>query len=103
MIRRAGYRMLKEIKEEELARSKWLAAAERMTERLERTGIAQYVELQFDLKRMLWRSFLSGIARGLGYVIGFTVLGAFLLVVLRKLAETPLGQSIVGWLANWLQ
>ncbi|MBC8528764.1 hypothetical protein H8699_04855 [Christensenellaceae bacterium NSJ-44] len=95
--------MLKEIKEEELARSKWLAAAERMTERLERTGITQYVELQFDLKRMLWRSFLSGIARGLGYVIGFTVLGAFLLVVLRKLAETPLGQSIVGWLANWLQ
>lgn len=36
-----------------------------------------------DPKRLFWRSFLSGIFRGLGAAIGFSVLGALALIAIK--------------------
>ncbi len=62
---------------------RWIRAAERM--RLE-----EYVRYASDRRRRLIDSFLQGIARGLGMTFGFAVLGAVLLYVLQKLAESSL-------------
>jgi len=36
--------------------------------------------------RMLWTNFISGVARGIGTAVGFSVLGALLIYLLRWLA-----------------
>ncbi|MDD5918148.1 MAG: DUF5665 domain-containing protein [bacterium] len=50
---------------------------------LEESGIRQLAQVMNDRKRLLLRSFLSGIFRGLGAAIGFSVLGALALFVIK--------------------
>ncbi len=51
---------------------------------LEESGVRQLAEVMNDPKRLLWRSFLSGVFRGLGAAIGFSVLGALALLIIRR-------------------
>jgi len=44
----------------------------------------------YDWKRRLCREFINGIVRGLGFSIGFSILGALLLYVLRRVALSNL-------------
>ncbi|AEF94113.1 hypothetical protein Desca_1254 [Desulfotomaculum nigrificans CO-1-SRB] len=69
---------------------------------MEKMKLAEYVELLGDTKRLLWVNFISGIARGLGIAVGFTILGAFLLYVLRKLVLLNL-PVIGGFIAQVVQ
>lgn len=50
---------------------------------LERMQLDRYVEYVSNKKRMILNNILYGICRGLGFTIGFTVLGAAMIVVLR--------------------
>jgi len=59
-------------------------------QRLERLRLAEYIAYVDDRRRLLRSHFLSGLARGVGMAIGFTVLGAVLVVILRRLAEQNL-------------
>ncbi|AQS59022.1 DUF5665 domain-containing protein [Desulforamulus ferrireducens] len=52
---------------------------------MEKMKLAEYVELLGDTKRLLWVNFISGIARGLGIAVGFTILGAVILYFMKKL------------------
>lgn len=56
-----------------------------LAKNMEKMKLTEYVELLGDTKRLLWVNFISGIARGLGIAVGFTILGAVLLFFLRKL------------------
>lgn len=58
---------------------------QRIAERLDASRIADYVELMNSPRRLLWRSFLAGIARGLGVAVGATVIFALVLELLRRL------------------
>jgi hypothetical protein len=70
------------------------AATRGLTERLalalERARIGEYVELTQNPLRLVYLSFLSGLARGLGLAIGFTILGALVVYLLHGLVETNL-------------
>lgn len=57
---------------------------------LERLRLAEYIAYVDDRRRLLRSQFLSGLARGVGMAIGFTVLGAVLVILLRRLAEQNL-------------
>jgi hypothetical protein len=46
---------------------------------LERMKLAEYVELLNKPRRLLYINFISGLARGLGIAVGFTLLGALAL------------------------
>lgn len=59
---------------------KWLSAMERL--RLE-----EYVRYVDDRKRLFWTSFWGGAARGVGMAVGFTILGAVLVLILQNLAR----------------
>lgn len=52
---------------------------------MEKMKLAEYVTLLERPYRLLYINFLTGIARGLGIAIGFTILGAILLVFLQRL------------------
>ncbi len=62
---------------------RFIAAAERM--RLE-----EYVRYESDRKRRLFDAFIQGVARGLGIIVGFAVLGTLLLIILQDLAKRNL-------------
>ncbi len=52
---------------------------------LERMKLAEYVELLNKPGRLLYINFISGLARGLGIAVGFSLLGALLLLILQRL------------------
>ena len=67
-----------------------LTQLERVLDSLESIGLDDYLALRNDGRRMLRRSFWTGIARGLGAALGFTVLGALALYLLQRTVMTRL-------------
>ena len=59
---------------------------ERLAQRMEYLRLDAYLKYVHNWKRRLAFEFLSGIARGVGFSVGFTVLGALLLYLLRNAA-----------------
>ncbi len=62
---------------------RWIAAMERLR-------LADYVKYIDNRKRMFWSHFWGGVARGVGMAVGFTILGAILVLVLQDLAKRNL-------------
>ncbi|MDY2657288.1 MAG: DUF5665 domain-containing protein [Candidatus Limiplasma sp.] len=62
---------------------RWIASMERLR-------LADYVRYVDDRKRLFWTSFFSGVARGVGMAVGFTILGAILVIILQDLARRNL-------------
>lgn len=65
--------MAQEVKGIEYPAEKETANLQRLAERLDNTGIAQYVRLMQCTPKVLWLNFLSGIARGLGFTVGTAI------------------------------
>ena len=53
---------------------------------LERMRLDEYLDHVSNRRRLAWNTVLLGMLRGLGFAIGFTVLGAALMVILSRLA-----------------
>ena len=66
------------------------AAMERFIAAAERMRLADYVRFESDRRARLRDAFWQGVARGLGAMVGFSVLGAVVVVILRRLAEKNL-------------
>ena len=58
---------------------------ERLTDTLERMHLDDYLEYVSNRRRMILNNLLYGAGRGLGCTLGFTVLGALVVVLLRYL------------------
>ena len=50
--------------------------------RLENSGLAEYVKLSQRTGKILWLNFISGIAKGLGFTIGATVVLAVIFKII---------------------
>jgi len=61
---------------------------------IEKMGIAEYVAMLRSPRRLLFINFLSGLARGFGMAIGFTVLAALVLYLLQKMVV--LNMPVIG-------
>ena len=57
---------------------------------LERLRLAEYLRYLDDRKRMIRHHLVSGMVKGVGMAIGFTLLSALLVIILRRLAEQNL-------------
>lgn len=78
-------RNMKDEKENLLIRQidRWIAAMERLR-------LSDYVRYVDDRRRMFWSNFWGGVARGVGMAVGFTILGALLVLLLQELARRNL-------------
>ena len=56
-----------------------------LTDTLERMHLDEYLEYVSNRRRMIWNNLLYGAVRGLGFTLGFTVLGALVIVLLQRL------------------
>lgn len=61
------------------------AQAELLLQRLENAGLTEYVKLSQQTGKILWLNFLSGIARGLGFSIGATLVLAVVYKILARI------------------
>lgn len=70
----------------------WVAILDKVAARLEEANLAAYVDLYRRPWRMLGLNFAAGLARGFGAAVGFTLLGAVVLYLLRDsfLTNLPL-------------
>ena len=59
---------------------------ERFIAAAERIRLDDYVRFESDRKRRVLDAFWQGVARGLGVMVGFAVLGAVVLMILRRVA-----------------
>ena len=57
----------------------------RLTDTLERMHLDDYLEYVSNRRRMILNNLLYGAMRGLGFAVGFTVLGAIVVALLRSL------------------
>jgi len=58
---------------------------EQLSLNIERMKLAEYVDLLNNPGRLLFVNFISGVARGVGIAVGFTLLGALVLFILQRL------------------
>ena len=72
---------------------------EDLTRYLEKTRVAEYVEILGNPRRLLFVNFLAGMARGLGYAVGLTFLGALVFYLLKKIIMLNL-PVISNFIAN---
>jgi hypothetical protein len=55
-----------------------------LSRHMERMKLAEYVAMLQRPRRLLYLNFVSGLARGLGFAVGFTILGAVVLYALQR-------------------
>lgn len=72
---------------------------------MEKLGIAEYVEMLNNPRRLLFINFWSGLIRGFGMAIGFTLLAALVLYILQKLVilNTPLIGDFIAEIVHIVQ
>ena len=63
---------------------------DRWIEKLEMLRLDEYLRYIDDRRRMFWSNFWGGVARGVGMAVGFTILGALLVLLLQDLARRNL-------------
>ena len=56
-----------------------------LARRLENSGVAEYVKLSQKTGKILWLNFLSGVARGLGFTVGTSIVLAVVYKVISHL------------------
>ena len=58
---------------------------DKLSQKMEAIKINEYILLMNDTKKLLWKNFVIGLFKGLGTAVGFTILGAIVIIILRKL------------------
>lgn len=86
---------------EEAVLNRW----EKIAISLERSRIADYAALMGRPKKLIWLNLLGGMARGVGFSIGFTVLVALLLSILNLLVglDLPLIGDFIARLMEYVE
>lgn len=83
-------------------KSKTSKAIDNLAYKLESLKINEYVALMEDTKKILWKNFLSGVSKGIGIAIGFSVLGAIVIMILQHAVR--LNIPVIGnWIAEIVQ
>ncbi|MGB9790991.1 MAG: DUF5665 domain-containing protein [Thermacetogeniaceae bacterium] len=72
---------------------------------IERMKLAEYVDLLNRPWRLLYINFISGLARGVGIAVGFSLLGALLIVILQRLVvlHLPLISDFIAQIIRLVQ
>ncbi len=76
-----------------------------MSLNMEKLGIAEYVAMIENPRRLFWVNFWQGVARGFGMAIGFTILAALVVYILQKIVvlNTPVIGKFVAEIVNIVQ
>lgn len=75
-------------------KSKLERKIDKISLKLEALKIDAYVELMSNTKKLIFKNFMAGISKGIGMAIGFTILGAIVVIFLKRIVA--LNIPIIG-------
>jgi hypothetical protein len=75
---------------------------DRIAKIVERMNLGDYVGLLQRPGRLLWLNFVAGLARGLGTILGATLLVSLIIAVAHRIIETNL-PGVSQFLANFVR
>lgn len=78
-------RSIGEYKKEEAERRALIVRIAELSRKLEKYNLADYMNYLYNPRRYIVFNFLGGLFRGLGMALGFTILGALVLLILQRL------------------
>lgn len=72
---------------------------------IEKMKLAEYVDLLNKPLRLMYINFIAGLARGIGIAVGFTILGAIVVIFLKRLValNLPLIGSFIAEIVYTVQ
>ena len=78
---------------------------EELSLNLELMKLVEYVELLNNPKRLLFINFISGLARGFGIAVGFTILGAIVLYIMQRIVvlNLPVVSDFIATIVRLVQ
>lgn len=81
---------------------KALGRLEKIAKQMEQLGLEEYLVYLKDRRRLFFVNFFSGLARGFGLAIGFTVLGAAVVALLQRIILESM-PNISAFLADMIR
>jgi len=78
-------------------------AIQTLTELVGKLRDEKYLQIIDDKKKFLWYNFLTGAAKGLGFVIGSTLMLALALWLLSQLITIPVLGNWIADLINYIR
>lgn len=85
-------------------KSPWDDKIGKLSVYMEKVRLEEYLELLNKPRRLLYLNFIAGVARGFGFAIGFTLLGALGIYILQKLVllNLPLIGNFIAELVDYV-
>ena len=59
---------------------------EDISNKREWAGFVEYIMYMQDRRRLMFTNFLAGMMRGMGFAVGFSILGALVIMLIQRLA-----------------
>jgi hypothetical protein len=66
-------------------------------------GIGEFISFLKSPTRIFFLNLLAGIGRGLGFAIGFTILTAFVILVLKRAVSVPIIGTYISKLLEFIE
>ena len=79
-----------------------LRRLDKIAKQMEQLGLEEYLVYLKDRRRLFFVNFFSGLARGFGLAIGFTVLGAAVVALLQRIILESM-PNISAFLADMIR
>ncbi|MEF9952497.1 MAG: DUF5665 domain-containing protein [Clostridium sp.] len=78
---------------------------EKVSDHFVRARVADYVDLIQRPKKLIMMNFLAGVAKGLGFAVGFTILGAIAVFILQKVVvlNLPIVSDLIAEMIELIQ
>lgn len=94
-----------EIKNEQGSLGEISAKLDNIAIAMEKTGIAEYVDMIHNPRRLMFVNFWVGVVRGFGMAIGFTLLAALVIYLMQRLVviNMPLIGDFIAEIINIVQ
>ena len=83
----------------------YIKLADKISDYFQRARLADYVDLMQKPRRLIYLNFISGVAKGFGFAVGFTLLGAILIYILQKILvlNLPVISDIIAEMVKLVQ
>lgn len=73
---------------------------EKLSRKMDNIRVAEYIEMISNPKRVIFMNFVTGLTRGLGMGIGFTVLAGIVLYLMQSWVNLPIVGKIIAELLD---
>lgn len=96
-------KILQKKQKEELQKKALKKEVQQLITAIESVGMDEFVRYMKSPWRIVWANFLGGIFRGLGIIVGMTVVFAILIAILNQMVDWPLIGEYFGMVKNMLE